>query len=298
MLDSNAPRLAPPPAALAKAGVAAAPAALAEPDIAAAPEGGEPVVAPNKAAPGTWAWFLEQVEEARQEADDIVHPNLAYPNWKRLLYHRKRWSAMAGAGESARSPATTGLFALGLPAPILILMAFPEIPWFVPLGAAAVMSVLLFAYQFVGQMFKEVFIPLYVTERLDWVEPHLPTAILLGHVPRAAVADRPELWHSHSGVPAFRDPEAYIWVEMFEDSPVSELLTMKAVLDCIEDRHRMEDVIDIERRTQNRLIQSTGYLQAEVDKPPKAPVNPLKEYASHLTGIAFAASGLLALALG
>ena len=215
-----------------------------------------------------WDWFVGQVQEAREDRrSNLLHPGLAY----------------------AGLPAV-GLAAL-LSLPLLLLIPVDDTPLVMDLVMPALIGGVVFLSEYCRRCYREAFIRVLAIERADFVEPHIPTGLLEVYLPKAAVADQPRKWRTTSGRPAFADPDAYLWLALKPGQTAEDIRSTADLLDLEVDDYRMEDVVNVERRALDRQVQSTGFLDAEVDKPKGEGAGTLMELLPYLTGIGFAVFG-------
>ena len=175
---------------------------------------------------------------------------MAYRHVKAVLRHRRRWDAMVGTGNKT---STMGA--------MLSLLVHPT------------------------DYYRGGFIRTLVTERNDFVEPYIPTGLLAVWQPKAAVADQPRLWKSSPGRPAFSDRDAYLWLSLAPGQTIDDILMVSQLRDLEADGYRMEDIINLARRSAGRETQEAGFLEGEVDRPTEGAPNPLIEMLPSLVGI-------------
>ena len=204
-----------------------------------------------------WGWFLGQVQEAKGDrGDNLMHPRMAMRNPGALARHYRRWKGMTMASSNA--------------------------------GMAKVYTMPMVAY-------KECMIRVFGTERRDFVQPHIPTALVSTWRPKAALADQPRKWRTESGRPAFDATDSYMWLALEPGQLVDDLLQMSDFDAMENDDYKMQDIINVERRALNRGVQAAGFLEGEVDQPPTETASILIELIPHGTGIGLALLGILML---
>ena len=235
---------------------------------------------------------MGQVQEAQEDRrSNLLHPGLAYAGLPAVLRHRKRWVTMVGGGAAAGTPLkTVGLAAL-LSLPLLLLIPVDDTPLVMDLLMPALIGGVVFLSEYCRRCYREAFIRVLAIERADFVEPHVPTGLLEVYLPKAAVADQPRKWKTTSGRSAFADPDAYLWLTLKPGQMVEDIRSTSDLLDLAVDDYRMEDVVNIERRALDRQVQSTGFLEAEVDEPKGEGAGKLMELLPYLTGVGFAVFG-------
>ena len=198
----------------------------------------------------TRAWFLTQVEEAKNDR----YPSLMHPSRMRqagaipaLLRHRRRWNAM--------SQAPGGLLSL------LKVFCFPP------------------------RAYRETFIRVIIFERNDEVEPELPTHILELWDAKACWTDQPSKWRCEPGENALHSPNAQVRLQLPPGMEVSEVMFKSQIYDLATDDYHYDDIIHVHRRAGNRELQSSGRLAAEVDAIESDGPNQLIELIPHAVGV-------------
>ena len=242
------------------------------------------------------AWFEAQVQAAREDRTaGLLHPATAYQRLGAVMRHRKRWVSMVGSGAAAGTPVKTLVVALALALPTLVLIPVEDTPLVIDLMLpVAVMGSVFFGH-YVRACYREAFIRVLVLERLDFVEPHIPTGVLEVYIPRAAVAGNPERWRTFSGRAAYSDPDAYMWLTLGDDGRIRDITSMEQIYGLVNDDYRMEDVVNVERRAYDRQVQSTGFLAGDVAEPKGERGDMWQELLPHVAGIGFALFGVVLL---
>jgi hypothetical protein len=109
-----------------------------------------------------------------------------------------------------------------------------------------------------GSNFKRAFVRIEVYERFNYFRPEVPTNIWEAWPPRACLT--PNVLRDYEDWPRRILPAGMSVDDV--DSP-DVLYTLAR-----DDRHRLVDVVNVERRASDRLVQDKGFLGAEVDQPP------------------------------
>ena len=106
--------------------------------------------------------------------------------------------------------------------------------------------------------FNNSFQPIEVYERYNFIRPEIPTAIWQVWVPMACLdAD------------VLRDYQDWPRRALPEDRMVQDLTGPEVLFNLPrDDRYRLTDVVNVERRSTDRQLQSNGFLAGEVDLPP------------------------------
>ena len=209
---------------------------------------------PVKAPPvdRNWAWFLGLVLEAQEDRALPCHPSRAMGNIFAVHRNRKRWAMMG----NRRPPS------------LLSTLVNP---------VAA---------------YKESCIRVYGVERSDFVEPWIPTGLIESWDSKAAWADQPQKWRGNASISAFKDPNAIIWIELEAGQKIEDVLWRKDFYELENDEYRMDDIVNVERRSTDNDLYAAGLLEGEVDLPEPEPVNPLLLLAPHIVGLGIAMSGV------
>ena len=217
----------------------------------------------QKAAPGeeqetaeerNWAWFLQQIEEARDRANRppaLCNPRGAVRHVREVVHHNRRWARMAGV---------------------------PPVGWLRTLVNPVA-------------TYKQTFIKMLVLERNNFVRPHVPTGILEVWAPKAAVADQTHKWRGDPTAPALRDRNAFMWLSLPEGGKVDEIVTVDQVMDLDPDDYHMEDIVDRQRRTLDTQTAQGGTLKGQLDVVKEKNAKPLMELLPGGAGLALLFGG-------
>ena len=307
--------------AATKAGIAATKVGMAMPLVGkllrkapkgATHDGASSAIAPNPTLPPhipdrNWGWFLDKVIEARQDRQDV--PMTKLQAWflpKATLRHRNRWVGMVGgtagvAGMLKTIAITVGIF-LGVLVPLI---PAEQTHWTIDILASLGFAAAAGWAMWLQMCMDEAFLRCLVVERMDFVEPHIPTGLLEIYVPKAAVADQMDKWHTAASRPAFSDPNAYMWLALPEGQRIAEVLHLGHILDpegkgdtLDTDGHRMEDSLNIERRAADRLIYQAGLLQSRVDKASEPKPHWIEQYWMEMASVGLVVLGVMALIFG